>query len=84
MSEIGLVLPNKNFDGTANEILEKYKLSYFSKQPPLPHFRALGNDKGLFIMVPEKRNWFATRIVSGIFPMKILFLNDGKVAELKM
>lgn len=84
VSEIGLVFPNKNFDNKANEILEKYQLSYFSKQPPLPHFRALGNDEGLFIMVPEKRNWFATNMVSGIFPLKILFSSGGNVKELKM
>ncbi len=57
---------------------------YFSKQPPLPYFRALRNDEGLFIIVPEKRKWFATNMVSGIFPLKILFSSHGKVLELNM
>lgn len=84
VSEIGLVLPGENFDNKSNEILEKYQLSYFSKQLPLAHFRALGNNEVLFIMVPEKRNWFATKMASGIFPSKILFDNGGDVMELKM
>ncbi|MEO6637136.1 MAG: hypothetical protein ABIN25_02595 [Ginsengibacter sp.] len=84
VSEIGLVIKGENFNSLANEILDKYKLCYFPKQPPLPHFRAIGDDEGLFIMVPEKRNWYATDKASGIFSIKILFINGGELRELKM
>ena len=84
VSEIGLVLDNENFDKKATDILNNYQLSYFSKQQPLPHFRAVGDDEGLFIIVPERRNWFATEMSSGIFPLKILFSDNGNVMELKM
>ena len=39
VSEIGLVFPIKNFDADINNLLMQYSLSYFDKQPPLPHFR---------------------------------------------
>lgn len=84
VSEIGLVLDNENFDKKAKDILNNYQLNHFSKQPPLPHFRAVGDDEGLFIIVPERRNWFATEMSSGKFPLKIMFNDNGNVMELKM
>ncbi|MEO8112634.1 MAG: hypothetical protein ABI594_21475 [Ginsengibacter sp.] len=84
VSEIGLVLDEEDFDKKAKDILDKYQLNYFPKQPPLPHFRAVGDEEGLFIIVPEGRNWFATEMSSGIFPLKILFSDNGDVMELEM
>jgi catechol-2,3-dioxygenase len=46
VSEIGLVYPDDLFDQGINELLNKYHLDYFSKQPPLEHFRAIGDDEG--------------------------------------
>jgi hypothetical protein len=85
VSEIGLVFPVKSFDGDVNKLLEQYPLSHFDKQPPMPHFRAVGNDEGLFIIVPENRVWFSTKsTTSQIFPMGILFIENDKLFELKM
>jgi hypothetical protein len=73
ISEMGLVFKEDELDKKTGELLNQYQLSYFNKQPPLPQFRAVGDDEGLFIIVPEKRNWFPTPVPSGIFPMKIEF-----------
>ena len=61
VSEIGLVFPVKSFDTDINNLLKQYPLAYFDKQPPMPHFRAVGNDEGLFVIVPENRIWFSTK-----------------------
>ncbi len=84
ISEIGLVFPDEGFDKNVYEFLNNYKLEYFSKQPPLQHFRAIGDDGGLFIVVPENRNWFSTKMASGIFPIEISFMNNNELLELKM
>ncbi len=75
ISEIGLVFPDEGFGKNVDELLNNYKLQYFSKQPPLLHFRAIGDDEGLFIVVPENRNWFSTKMASGIFPIEVSFMN---------
>jgi catechol 2,3-dioxygenase-like lactoylglutathione lyase family enzyme len=84
ISEMGLAVKGDEFDKSVNNLLEKYRLSYFAKQPPLPQFRAIGDDEGLFIVVPENRNWFPTDKASGIFPMEIQFENEGKEYKLKV
>jgi catechol-2,3-dioxygenase len=84
ISEVGLVIKANGFDESVTNLLEQYQLSYFAKQPPLPHFRAIGDDEGLFIVVPENRNWFPTEKVSGIFPMEIQFENQGEKYTLTM
>ncbi|MEO8764309.1 MAG: hypothetical protein ABI416_08480 [Ginsengibacter sp.] len=85
VSEIGVVIPAEDFDRDVTSILKKYRLAYFDKQPPMPNFRAVGNDEGLFIIVPENRVWFATKnTTSAIFPMEISFIENGKLLELKM
>jgi len=84
VSEVGLVRKETDCDGSVAGLLEKYQLSYFDKQPPLPQFRAIGDDKGLFIVVPENRNWFPTNKPSGIFPMEIHFANKSREFVLKM
>jgi len=85
VSEIGLVFPVESFDNDVDKLLEQYPLSYFNKQPPMPHFRAVGNDEGLFVIVPENRVWFSTKNTrSQIFPMSVLFMDNDKLYELKM
>lgn len=71
VSEIGLVFPEKEFDQRTGDLLKRFNLSYFAKQPPLPQFKAVGDDEGLFIIVPENRSWFPTSKPSGIFKMEI-------------
>jgi catechol-2,3-dioxygenase len=83
ISEVGLVITANEFDESVRSLLQQFQLSYFDKQPPLPHFRAIGDDEGLFIVVPENRNWFPTNKPSGIFPMEIRFENKGKEYLLK-
>lgn len=73
ISEVGLVTKEDELERTAENLLKEYQLPYFEKQPPLPQFKAIGDDEGLFIIVPENRNWFPTARSSGIFPMKIQF-----------
>ena len=84
ISEIGLVFHAETFDKKVNEIITKYHLTYFSKQPALRHFRAIGDDEGLFIAVIKNRNWFGTKMPSGIFPVEVSFINNDNLYDLKM
>ena len=76
ISEAGLVFPKDELLSNTESMIDDYQLNYFDKQPPLPQFKALGDDEGLFIIVPANRNWYPTQKPSGIFPMEIDFLND--------
>jgi catechol 2,3-dioxygenase-like lactoylglutathione lyase family enzyme len=78
VSEVGLVIKENEMEKGSENLLKKYELSYFEKQPPLPQFKAIGDDDGLFIVVPEKRNWYPTTRPCGIFPMEVQFENEGK------
>ncbi|HEY5408451.1 MAG TPA: hypothetical protein VIJ92_15260 [Ginsengibacter sp.] len=62
--------------------MKNFSLNYFDKQPPLPHFRAIGNDEGLFIVVPENRFWFATRSEAKVYSSEITFTHNNKVHKL--
>jgi catechol-2,3-dioxygenase len=84
ISEVGLVIKANEFDESVTSLLKQYQLSYFTKQPPLPQFRAIGDDEGLFIVVPENRNWFPTDKASGIYPMEVQFENNGEKYTLTM
>ena len=78
VSEVGLVIKEDELDKATDDLLQQYHLNYFDKQPPLPQFKAIGDDEGLFIVVPEKRNWYPTSKPCGIFPMEVQFGNEGK------
>ena len=82
VSEIGLVIQLSQFDKATEELLQQYHLNYFFRQPPLPQFKAIGDNDGLFIIVPDNRNWYPTTKRSGIFPMKVQFKNNGVEYEL--
>ena len=74
VSEIGLVFTDELFEKRVSEILSVYHLEYFSKQPPLNQFRAIGDDNGLFICVPENRPWYPTMDANSFaYPMKTFF-----------
>ena len=84
ISEIGLVFPGDSFQNDVNKLLQQYPLHYFAKQPPLPQFKALGDDEGLFIIVPENRLWFSTKNkTSKIFPMEINFIQNDTLYNLE-
>jgi hypothetical protein len=77
VSEIGLVFSAENFDAAIASFMQQYALNYFDKQPPLPQFRAIGDDEGLFIAVPENRVWFPTANVPAMSsPMKVKWTTD--------
>ena len=78
LNEVGLVFANEDFEKEVASLENSYSLSYFDKQPPLPKFRAMGDDHGLFVIVPEHRNWYPTDKPSEIFPMTVEFDNRGK------
>ena len=78
ISEAGLVFPAEQLDSSTDALLTQYSLTYFDKQPPLPQFKAVGDDEGLFVIVPEHRNWFPTTSPAGIFPLEVNFMQQGK------
>lgn len=82
ISEAGLVFKPEAFDQKTATLLNNNSLSYFTKQPPLPQFRAIGDDEGLFVVVPENRNWYPTDRPAGIFPITVEFENQGKQHQL--
>ena len=85
VSEIGLVFPEPGFNRSIEQLLKDHKLEYFSKQPPLEKFCAIGNDEGLFIIVPENRSWYPCKDrPASIFPMKISFLVDKVVNRMSL
>jgi hypothetical protein len=84
IDEVGLVVKEEDLEKTTAILLEQYQLSYFDKQPPLPQFKAVGDDEGLFIIVPEKRNWFPTTVYSGIYPIEVEFENKEIEHQLKL
>jgi hypothetical protein len=77
VSEIGLVFRKDEMEFRTKELMKTFSLPYFSKQQPLPTFKALGDDNGLFIIVPEKRSWYATNKPAEILPLDVEFENAG-------
>lgn len=79
VSEIGLVVPAAEMQTKAEEVLDDFRLSMYSKQPPQENFKAIGNDEGLFIVVPEQRNWYPLHDRPAIMaPLKIYFSVSGR------
>lgn len=79
VSEMGIVFSVKTFDEEVNALMKQFSLNYFDKQPPLRHFRAIGNDEGLFIVVSEDRVWFATDNHAKICRTEIIFIKDNNL-----
>lgn len=82
ISEIGIVFPADNFDKEVDALMKNYSLDYFDKQPALPQFRAIGNDDGLFIVVPENRAWFATDKESKIYRTEVTFVDKNQLHKI--
>ena len=78
VSEVGLVFNPPEFESQVQQVLHEFKADYFSKQPPLEHFKAIGDDEGLFIIVPENRAWYPTEDKNAaICPIKVYFSNNA-------
>ena len=85
ISEIGIVFPSDTFDADVDILRSRFSLAYFNKQPPLRHFRAIGNDEGLFVVVPENRIWLSTENDRAkIFPVQISFIEKGALYDLRI
>jgi|SRR5882724_3463084 len=79
VSEMGLVYVASSFNEKINHLLTAYSLSYFIKQKPLAEFRAIGDDEGLFICVPEHRSWYPLKDKpASIYPAEVLVKTPGK------
>ncbi len=83
ISEIGIVFPVDRFQTEVDKLMQQFPVLYFNKQPPLRHFKAIGDDEGLFIVVPENRIWFSTKNKeSKIFPVDVQFIHNNKTYQL--
>jgi|SRR5215204_4658894 len=80
--EIGIVCDNVGQQ--SQFLIDRYQLDYFSKQPPLPTFSALGDDSGLFIIVPHSREWYPTNIRSTKNWLKVHININGREEELEL
>ncbi len=74
ISEIGLVVNDVRTECAA--LIEKYTLSYFSRQTPMQNFAAVGDDEGLFIVVPKGRPWYPTGKVADVCYTEVHFDTD--------
>jgi|1185.fasta_scaffold52082_1 hypothetical protein len=72
ISEIGFVFRESEIEEQTRAILKQTGLTYFLKQRPMEHFKVLGDDEGLFIIVAENRNWYPTNKPSAIFPLEVM------------
>ena len=75
ISEIGIVCNDVSEE--CADLINKYGISYFSKQPAFPHFAALGDDEGLLIVVSENRLWYPTEIPSSKHWLRVHFQVNG-------
>ncbi|HRI19649.1 MAG TPA: VOC family protein [Panacibacter sp.] len=80
ISEIGLVV--NDVTSYCNQLIEKNKLTYFSKQPPSDNFTVTGDDNGLLIVVPNGRSWYPTNKLSARNFTKVKIDNDGNIIDL--
>ena len=84
INEIGIV--TQDVSSACKKMIVQYGLEYFYRQPPLEDFAAVGDDNGLFIVVPENRNWYPTNLHSSKSRMKVVFTSgiesEQKVMEL--
>jgi catechol 2,3-dioxygenase-like lactoylglutathione lyase family enzyme len=76
VSETGVVVDN--VPAFAEQFSKQYGVPYYEKQPAGPNFTVLGDAEGLFIVVPEKRKWFPTSVLSRKFPLQLIFEQGGR------
>lgn len=78
ISEIGLVFPEPEIEAETTTLLRQYGLDYFSRQPPSPKFKAVGDEEGLWIIVSRQRPWYPTDKASDIFPVEMEWIVNKK------
>jgi catechol 2,3-dioxygenase-like lactoylglutathione lyase family enzyme len=76
VSEIGIV--GDDVPAQSKDLIDRYGVDYFAKQPPLPRFAALGDDQGLFIVVPHSRDWYPTTIPSAKHWLRAEIVVNGR------
>ena len=76
ISEVGIV--TEDVKKYCEALITNFGLEYFSRQPPQKDFAAVGEDSGLFIVVPQNRNWYPTKIKSTKSWLKLQFEHRGK------
>lgn len=82
VSEIGIV--GDDVGEQCRRLIASYGVGYFAKQPPLPNFAALGDDSGLFIVVPSGRDWYPTKIPSAKHWVKMEMEVNGESKMLEL
>ena len=80
VSEFGVVTDDVN--KLSNEIMEKYDLSVYEKQPRQENFTVLGTDTGLFIIVKSGRHWYPVSKPALPFPANVVIESAGIVHQL--
>ena len=81
ISEIGIV--NENPFELGKKLIEEHGLHFFSKNDNSEFFSAIGDDKGLMILVRPNRNWYPTQTPAESNPIKISLENNEAIIELK-
>lgn len=76
VSEIGIV--TSNVQACADDLIARYGLDYYAKQPKQDNFMALGDEGGLFILVDPNRNWFPTDKKAQPFWTKLTFFSKNE------
>jgi len=79
VSEIGFV--SNDVSQLCDELILKYDIPVFSKQPKLDKFIVMGTDTGLFVLAGNDRNWYPTKKKCEPFWTKVFFENKGKIRE---
>jgi len=76
ISEMGIV--TNDVTAVTDKLKNKYKVFDFVKSVNSDSFSAMGDDKGLFIVAIENRNWYPTKVPSQKSPFEIKFVNDAE------
>lgn len=82
ISEVGLIAdsPGK----LAEELIQKYDLSYFEKGAQVERFKTLGTDEGLIIIVQSNHDWYPTKQKVERNFLEIELEVNGKIKHLRI
>jgi catechol 2,3-dioxygenase-like lactoylglutathione lyase family enzyme len=85
ISEVGIVFPGTLYRQSTEKLVKDNNLHYFSKQPTLENFCAIGDDEGLFIVVPESRSWYpCADKPAGIYPLEVSFTDSNTTFNIRL
>jgi catechol-2,3-dioxygenase len=74
ISEVGIAV--SDVGETIDNLIKQYSIQVFAKSKHTPHFAALGDDYGLFIVSHVGRPWGPTNKPSATFPITVV--TEGK------